>query len=73
MENQGLNDVWIFIIDANGNLKTQNSIGGTNIDYASEAIETTDNKIVVVGNSESNDIDIPNNQGTKDVLMITLK
>lgn len=73
LENQGLNDVWIFIIDANGNLKTQNSIGGTNIDYASEAIETTDNKIVVVGNSESNDIDIPNNQGTKDVLMITLK
>ena len=73
LENQGLNDVWIFIIDSNGNLKTQNSIGGTNIDYASEAIETTDNKIVVVGNSESNDIDIPLNQGTKDVLMITLK
>jgi hypothetical protein len=72
-KNNGLNDVWVFIIDGNGNLKFQNSIGGSSIDFASEAIETTDNKIVVVGNSESNDLDIPLNKGSKDFLMIKLK
>ncbi|MEM0517879.1 hypothetical protein [Aequorivita flava] len=72
-ENNGLNDVWVFIIDKDGNLKFQNSIGGSNIEFASEAIETTDNKIVVVGNSESNDLDIPLNKGSKDFLMIKLK
>ncbi|MCG2418088.1 hypothetical protein K8089_03565 [Aequorivita sp. F47161] len=71
--NNGLNDVWVFIIDSNGNLKFQNSIGGSKVEFASEAIETTDNKIVVVGNSESNDLDIPLNQGSIDFLMIKLK
>lgn len=71
--NNGLNDVWVLILDSQGNLKHQNSIGGSNIDFASEAIETSDNKILVVGNTESSDFDIPLNVGAKDFLMIKLK
>lgn len=70
--NNGLNDVWVFVVDTTGNLKFQKSIGGSSIDFASEAIETTDNKILVVGNSESNDLDIPLNKGSKDFLLIKL-
>ncbi len=72
-KNNGVNDVWVFIIDENGSLKLQQSIGGSSLDYGADAIETTDNKILVVGNSESNDLDIPENKGSKDALLIILK
>ncbi|HAV55503.1 hypothetical protein [Aequorivita vladivostokensis] len=71
--NNGVNDVWVFVIDQSGNLKFQNTIGGSSLDFASEAIETTDNKILVVGNSESDDLDIPSNKGSKDFLVIKIK
>jgi hypothetical protein len=71
--NNGVNDVWVFIVDGNGAMKFQKSIGGSNLDFASEAIETSDNKILVVGNSESNDLDIPSNKGSKDFLIIRIK
>lgn len=71
--NNGVNDAWIFIVDENGSMKFQKSIGGSELDFASEAIETTDNKIIAVGNTESNDLDIPLNKGSKDFLLIKLK
>ena len=73
LKNNGSNDVWIFGVDDNATLKFQISIGGSELDFASDAIETSDNKIVAVGNSESNDFDIPLNQGSKDFLLIKLK
>lgn len=71
-KNNGVNDVWVFVVDESGTLKAQNSIGGSNLDFASESIETTDNKILVVGSSESNDLDIPLNQGSKDFLLLKI-
>ncbi len=71
--NNGFNDAWIFMVDKDGNLKGQKSVGGSSLDFASEAIEISDNKILVVGNTESNDIDIPSNKGSKDFLLIKLK
>jgi len=71
--NNGVNDAWIFVVDENGGLKFQKSIGGSGLDFASEAIETTENKIVAVGNTESNDVDIPINKGSKDFLLIKIK
>ncbi|CAM3322472.1 hypothetical protein [Aequorivita lipolytica] len=73
LSNNGFNDAWIFVVDANGGLKFQKSVGGSGLDFLSEAIETTDNKILAVGNSESNDLDIPLNQGSKDFLIVKLK
>ncbi len=71
--NNGYNDAWIFVVDQNGALKFQETVGGSGLDFASDAIETSDNKIVAVGNSESNDLDIPINKGSKDFLIIKLK
>ncbi len=73
ISNNGYNDAWIFVIDQNGNLKFQKTIGGSGLDFTSEAIETSDNKIVSVGNSESSDFDIPSNKGSKDFLIVKLK
>ncbi|MDC8000998.1 hypothetical protein POV26_08110 [Aequorivita todarodis] len=73
LSNNGFNDAWIFVVDQNGALKFQRSVGGSGLDFASEAIETSDNKIIAVGNSESNDQDIPLNKGSKDLLIIKLK
>ncbi len=71
--NNGVNDAWIFMVDSNGALKFEKSIGGSALDFASEAIETSDSKIIAVGDSESNDLDIPLNQGSKDFLIIKIK
>lgn len=73
LKNNGSNDAWIFGIDASGTMKFQVNIGGSELDFASDAIETSDNKIIAVGNSESNDLDIPLNKGSKDFLLIKLK
>ncbi len=71
--NNGVNDAWILVVDNNGALKFEKSVGGSGLDFASEVIETSDSKILAVGDSESNDLDIPLNQGSKDFLIIKLK
>jgi len=71
--NKGQNDAWIYIVDPNGNLTFQKTIGGSSLDFGNHAIETPTNKILIAGNTESNDIDIPQNLGSKDFLIIKLK
>jgi hypothetical protein len=71
--NRGQNDAWIYKINEQGALVFQISAGGSSLDFATAALETPDNKIVAVGNTESNDFDIPMNRGIKDVLLIKIK
>lgn len=70
--NNGQNDIWIFIIDANGNMTYQTSIGGANLDLGNDAIYTFNDEIVAIGNTESNDGDITTNRGTKDLVVIKI-
>ena len=71
--NLGENDAWVVIIDEEGDLQYQKTIGGTSLDFSEDAIQTTDNKVLLVGNTESDDIDIPMNRGIKDMLFIKIK
>jgi len=71
--NNGENDTWVFIIDENGNMTFETTVGGSRLDFGNSAIQTSDNKIIVVGNTESNDIDIPLNRGIKDFIILKLK
>ena len=72
--NNGENDAWLAIMDANGNLVFEKAIGGSNFDFAEGAILGHDNSaILLVGNTESNDKDIPENQGIKDLLIVKIK
>jgi len=71
--NNGQNDAWAFIIDEAGTMQFQVSVGGSDLDFANDAMETSDSKIIIVGNSESNDFDIPLNRGSKDLILIKVK
>jgi len=71
--NYGANDAWVFIIDEDGNLEFEKNIGGSDIDFTNNLVETDDNAIVFVGNTDSNDIDIVINKGSKDMLVFKLK
>ena len=71
--NHGANDAWLLIIDENGNLEFEKNIGGSNIDFGNNVIRTTENEIIFVGSSLSNDVDIPINKGNKDLLIFKMK
>lgn len=71
--NNGQNDVWVIVIDDTGNIVFQETIGGSDLDFANEAIETSDSKLLVVGNTESNDLDIQLNKGDKDIVLVKIK
>lgn len=70
--NKGQNDAWVIIIDENGALQQQFTFGGSSLDFGNDIIQTTDNSLVLVGNTESNDLDIALNNGIKDVVIIKL-
>ena len=71
--NQGQNDAWFILVDSDGTLLMEKNIGGSSLDFSEGVIKTLDGSVVIVGNTESNDGDIPNNNGIKDVLIYKLK
>lgn len=71
--NNGANDAWLLLIDENGNLEFEKNIGGSNIDFGNKVMRTTENEILFVGSSLSNDGDIPVNKGNKDLLIFKMK
>lgn len=71
--NNGQNDAWILKIDSNGNLKWQKTIGGSEIDFAYDAVELNNKSIIVVGDSSSSNLDISDNKGFSDLLVFKIK
>ncbi|WP_299250227.1 hypothetical protein [uncultured Lacinutrix sp.] len=71
-ENKGQNDAWAIKINSTGAIEWETSIGGTNIDFAYAITELNNKKIVVVGDTYSNDIDITENKGFSDLLIINI-
>jgi hypothetical protein len=72
-KNNGQNDAWILKIDSNANLKWQKSIGGSDVDFAYDAVELNDKTIVVVGESNSSNFDVSVNKGFTDLLVFKIK
>lgn len=72
-DNNGQNDAWVIKIDNNGNLKWQKSIGGSEIDFAYDAVELNNKDIIVVGDSSSSNLDVSNNNGFSDLLIFKIK
>lgn len=73
LNNSGQNDAWIIKIDDNANLKWQKTVGGSDIDFAYDAVELNDKSVIVVGESNSSNIDIPENKGFTDLLIFKIK
>ncbi len=71
--NYGQNDYWLIKINNNGTLLWEKSFGGSNLDFAFDAKETPDGKLVIIGNTESNDNDVAMNRGIKDAFIVKIK
>ena len=72
-KNNGQNDAWIFKINAQGNVMWQKTIGGNDVDLLMGITELNNGSIVGVGNTNSSDIDISENKGFSDVLIVKAK
>ncbi|MFD2587927.1 hypothetical protein ACFSQJ_13360 [Croceitalea marina] len=67
--NQGENDFWILTTDAQGNLLNEVSMGGTDLDFAYDAIEANDGSIFVVGETASGDFPEIKHKGGVDLVV----
>lgn len=71
--NQGQSDAWLLKVDDTSNIIWQKNIGGSEIDFLYDVIETRNNSIIAVGESGSSNGDIIENKGFSDALFIKLK
>jgi hypothetical protein len=63
---------WIFKVDKQGNLVWETTLGGDLDDIIEDIVETDDGSLIVVGNTFSNNGDIPENKGSSDILIAKL-
>ena len=68
--NKGENDFYTFVISPGGQVLWQKTFGGSNFDLAYDAVQLLDDSFIIVGETQSNDFDIPENKGNKDLLIV---
>jgi hypothetical protein len=72
--NRGQNDLWVLCVDAQTfSLKWQQSFGGSNIDFAYDAVQLNNKAIIVVGKSNSDDGDLTENRGFSDLVIAKIQ
>jgi hypothetical protein len=72
-ENKGENDLFALIINESGQVQWQKTFGGSAIDLGVDAAALNDNSIMIVGETTSDDFDVPNNKGMTDILLVKVK
>jgi hypothetical protein len=65
-------DYWVVKLDILGNIEWQKCLGGTNVDVASSAKQTSDGGYIVAGYTQSNDGDVAGNHGMNDYWVVKL-
>ena len=68
----GVGEFWVHKLDANGELQWRKYFGGTNNDRSYAAVEVDGGNFVLVGTSESIDVDIRNPRGGYDIWAIKI-
>ncbi len=71
--NAGENDLWLLKIDAQGTILWQQTFGGTDLEFAFDAIETSDSGLILVGESKSTDFNALENKGGTDLVLIKIE
>ncbi len=71
-ENKGQNDAWVLKTDNNGNLLWETTVGGSNIDFSYDVVESINGSVIAVGDTASSDGDIIENKGFTDLLIIKI-
>ncbi|MEO0312498.1 MAG: hypothetical protein RIQ89_2155 [Bacteroidota bacterium] len=65
----GQQDIWLFSINASGQLNWQSTIGGSGIDYCNDLVILANSQLLVTGSTASSDGDIGTNLGGYDGLL----
>ena len=65
-------DYWVIKLSSDGTKEWSNYYGGTFTDTAYDAIQTNDNCYIIVGSSDSTDVDVSNNKGNYDFWIIKI-
>jgi hypothetical protein len=65
-------DIWIGGLSSSGDLLWQETLGGTDIDYANSIIQTRDGGFALYGTTRSNDGDVSGNHGMSDAWIAKL-
>ena len=68
----GVGEFWVHKIDLEGNVQWRYYFGGTNNDRSYDAVETSEGSFIVVGTSESDDVDISQPRGDYDIWVVKL-
>lgn len=70
--NHGESDVWVLKLNATGSIDWKDHYGGSGIDGCASAQQTDDGGYILVGHSTSDDVDVSNNHGNRDVWVVKL-
>jgi hypothetical protein len=65
-------DYWVIKLNANGVKQWSNYYGGSFTDTAYDAIQTEDDGYIIIGSSDSDDVDISNPRGSYDFWVIKI-
>ena len=68
----GVGEFWVHKIDTSGNIQWRRFYGGTSNDRSYAAVETDEGDFVIVGTTESTDVDISSPRGDYDVWVIKI-
>ncbi len=68
--NQGQNDAWIVKTTSSGQLSWQKTFGGSEIDFAYDAVQLSNGNFILVGESSSSDGSVLENKGFTDLLIV---
>jgi hypothetical protein len=70
--NSGQNDFWIAIVDTNGNLQNQRSIGGDGIDFGLGIAVNAQGEIIIAGETQSTSGELTSANGSQDAVLIKI-
>ena len=70
--NYGGNDIWVVKTDSLGQIIWESSYGGTQNDVANRSFEDSEGNFIVVGESSSDNWQVPGNYGQTDLLVMKL-
>ena len=71
-QKHGVGEFWCHKLDNKGTLQWRRYFGGSSNDRSYDAIETQDGNFILVGSSESQDVDISNPKGGYDIWAVKL-
>ncbi len=65
-------DYWVLKVEAAGNLQWSRYFGGSYTDTAQDALALSDGSFLILGTSDSEDVDISKNKGTYDLWLLRI-